>query len=57
MKNLRAVLVLVAATMACPSYATERDPAQRKAFQKSDPCPANHRTSGPCPGYVVDQLN
>ena len=39
-----------------PADATDRDPAVRKAFQKSHPCPANRRTSGACPGYVVDHI-
>jgi len=58
MKNLGAVLVmLAAATMAFPSYATtQRDPAVRKDFQRTHPCPSNHETSGPCPGWVVDHI-
>lgn len=36
--------------------ATERDRAQRSAFQKKNPCPANGRKSGPCGGYQVDHI-
>lgn len=58
MKNLIrvALAALTAALVVFPACATDRDPAQRKAFQKSHPCPANHRTKGACPGYVVDHI-
>ena len=32
----------------------KRNPAARRAFQRSNPCPATGRTSGACPGYIVD---
>ena len=28
-----------------------------KAFKKSNPCPSNGNTKGPCPGYVVDHIH
>ena len=34
----------------------KRDPAQRRAFEAKHPCPSTGRTSGACPGYVVDHL-
>lgn len=34
----------------------KRDPAQRRAFMHQNPCPATGRTSGGCPGYVVDHI-
>jgi hypothetical protein len=34
----------------------QRNPAARRAFQISNPCPATGRTSGACPGYVVDHV-
>lgn len=34
----------------------KRDPHQRAAFMKSNPCPATDRRSGACPGYVVDHV-
>jgi len=34
----------------------KRDPAQRRAFQHTHPCPANARKMGACPGYVVDHI-
>jgi hypothetical protein len=35
---------------------TKRDPAQRRSFMRSHPCPATGKTSGACPGYVVDHV-
>ena len=32
----------------------KRDPEQRAKFMHSHPCPSTGRTSGACPGYVVD---
>jgi hypothetical protein len=34
----------------------KRDPAQRRAFESKHPCPSTGRTSGSCPGYVVDHV-
>jgi hypothetical protein len=34
----------------------KRNPAARRSFQMSNPCPATGRTSGACPGYVVDHI-
>ena len=34
----------------------KRNPAARRAFQSSHPCPANAGTSGACPGYVADHI-
>ncbi len=34
----------------------KRDPHQRAAFMKSNPCPSTGRRSGACPGYVVDHV-
>jgi hypothetical protein len=25
-------------------------------FQKSQPCPSTHKTTGACPGYVIDHI-
>jgi hypothetical protein len=35
---------------------THRDPAQRRAFQREHACPSTGKTSGACPGYVVDHV-
>ena len=34
----------------------KRDPEQRSKFMHSHPCPSTGRTSGACPGYVVDHV-
>ena len=35
----------------------KRDPAQRRAFMRTHPCPSTGKTSGACPGYVVDHVD
>ncbi len=39
-----------------PKSTSKRDPAERSAFVKSHPCPSTGKTSGACPGYVVDHV-
>ena len=34
----------------------KRDPHQRALFMKKHPCPANGKTRGACPGYVLDHV-
>jgi len=34
----------------------KHNPASRRAFQRTNPRPATGRTSGACPGYVVDHI-
>ena len=34
----------------------KRDSSQRRAFQRANPCPLTGKTSGACPGYVVDHI-
>jgi len=38
------------------SHSYHRSRAARSDFQRSHPCPATGRTSGACPGYVVDHV-
>jgi hypothetical protein len=33
-----------------------RNPAARREFMKEHPCPSTGKTSGRCPGYVVDHV-
>jgi hypothetical protein len=33
-----------------------RDPEERRAFMHTHPCPSTGKTSGACPGYVVDHI-
>jgi hypothetical protein len=34
----------------------KRSPAARVAFRSQHPCPATGRTTGVCPGYVIDHV-
>jgi hypothetical protein len=34
----------------------KRSPEAKHAFQRSHPCPSTGRTSGACPGYVIDHV-
>ena len=49
-------------TVACATCSRDskgriaRSEAAKHDFQKSHPCPATGRASGPCPGYVVDHV-
>jgi hypothetical protein len=33
-----------------------RDPRQTNAFKKQHPCPSTGKSSGSCPGYVIDHV-
>jgi hypothetical protein len=33
-----------------------RDPRQANAFKKQHPCPSTGKSSGSCPGYVIDHV-
>lgn len=37
-------------------YAQERSQAAKAAFKQANPCPANGRNVGACPGYVIDHI-
>jgi hypothetical protein len=51
------LLVLASILLSRPANAeTKRDPHQRVLFMKQHPCPANGKTRGSCPGYVVDHI-
>jgi 5-methylcytosine-specific restriction endonuclease McrA len=34
----------------------KRDPAKRRAFMKSNPCPVTGQTTGACPGWEVHHV-
>jgi hypothetical protein len=36
--------------------AVPRSAAARREFVRNHPCPATHKTTGACPGYVVDHI-
>src|SRR4051812_39007510 len=33
-----------------------RSTTAKRAFQKSHPCPSTRKTTGACPGYVIDHV-
>jgi hypothetical protein len=33
-----------------------RSAAAKRSFQKSHPCPSTRKTTGACPGYVIDHV-
>lgn len=35
----------------------KRSAAAKDAFRRQQPCPANGKSSGSCPGYVIDHVN
>jgi len=37
-----------------PSGKIKRSPEARYEFKRSHPCPSTGRSSGACPGYVID---
>lgn len=43
-------------TTTCALAKPHRSPAVRAEFQRLHPCPANGKTRGACPGYVVDHV-
>lgn len=51
-------LAACATTQANSAYKTgkKRDPAERAAFMRQNPCPSTGKTRGACPGYVVDHI-
>lgn len=50
-----ALMVLIGASPVI-IHGTERSSAVRAEFHRSNPCPANGKTRGRCPGYVVDHI-
>jgi len=50
---VRALAVLAAARADAKE---QRDPHKRAACVTKQPCPANGKTRGACPGYVVDHI-
>jgi hypothetical protein len=34
----------------------KRSASARNAFKKTHPCPSTGKTTGPCPGYVIDHI-
>ena len=57
-RTLFASVALAMALTTCdPSWAKgNRNPAEKHLFEKSNPCPATGKSSGPCKGYVIDHV-
>ena len=50
------LLIALMLLVSIPAFAITRDPAQKAAFKKTHPCPANGSRRGACPGYIVDHI-
>jgi len=37
-----------------PRGRIQRSPAAKRKFEQTHPCPSTGKTSGACPGYVID---
>lgn len=46
----------LACALTWSAAADARSAAERKEFQRSNPCPSTGKTTGKCPGYVVDHI-
>lgn len=46
--------VVLAVLASAPAPAADRSKAARADFQRHHPCPATGKTTGACPGHVVD---
>lgn len=54
--RLPAFAAVIALAFAACAEPPRRDPAQRAAFQRANPCPSTLSRRGPCPGYQVDHI-
>jgi hypothetical protein len=53
----RGLLITALLLAAAPADAREhRSAAVLREFQKTHPCPATQRATGPCPGWVKDHI-
>ena len=52
----RLIILAALAAHSIASLAIERQPSQRAAFVRANPCPATGKARGPCPGFVVDHI-
>lgn len=53
---MRWLIMLVMVVSIAAGAAVKRDPGQVRAYRAEHPCPATGKTSGACPGYVVDHI-
>lgn len=54
--RMQACAAILAISVSCQADASKRDTRQRAEFYRSNPCPDNGRTRGPCPGFEVDHV-
>lgn len=52
--NKLMILIVLIGSIGSIDAKTNRDPAQRAAFMRMNPCPATGLRRGACKGYVVD---
>lgn len=53
---MKLLILLLVFASSLVSAKVSRDPAQVRAYRSEHPCPATGKTSGACPGYVVDHI-
>lgn len=58
---MKLLSILLASALSLATFQAEackehRSRVVRAAFQRANPCPANHLTKGACPGYLVDHV-
>jgi hypothetical protein len=53
---LAGLLLILAVWVGSAEAASERSAAAVRAFRREHPCPATGKTTGPCPGWVVDHI-
>lgn len=58
MKRLLALLLSMAFWCMSPDALAKqhRSSAAKTAFKRISPCPATGRSTGPCPGYIIDHI-
>lgn len=54
---MRALILAMALLCAQAEATTPRGTAAPAAFRKINPCPSTHKTTGACPGWVMDHLH
>jgi hypothetical protein len=55
--SIKSLILLLGMLCTIPAQANiHRSSHARSEFKHIQPCPANGRTSGACPGYVIDHV-
>jgi hypothetical protein len=53
---LRTVLIVLYLLPLMANAGQHRSQATKNAFKREHPCPANGKTYGPCPGWIIDHI-